>query len=80
MVEIVVADRGRGIPVEYREKVKERFFRLDQSRNTPGIGLGLNLADAVVRLHRGKLLLEDNNPGLRIVVMLPEAQAGQKAA
>ena len=80
MVEIVVADRGPGIPAAYREKVKERFFRLDQSRNTPGIGLGLNLADAVVRLHKGKLVLEDNNPGLKIIVMLPEVVAGQKAA
>lgn len=80
MLEIIVADRGPGIPAEYREKVKERFFRLDQSRNTPGTGLGLNLADAVVRLHKGKLILEDNNPGLRIVVMLPEAQSAQKAA
>ncbi len=80
MIEIIVADRGPGIPAEYREKVKERFFRLDQSRNTPGIGLGLNLTDAVVRLHKGKLLLEDNNPGLKTVVLLPEHVAGQKAA
>ena len=80
MVEIVVADRGPGIPAEYREKVKERFFRLDQSRNTPGIGLGLNLTDAVVRLHGGKLTMEDNSPGLRVVVSLPEHLAAQKAA
>jgi len=86
MVEITVADRGPGIPAEFREKVKERFFRLDQSRHTPGIGLGLNLCDAVVRLHKGKLLLEDNNPGLRSVILLPEyvgpivpAEAASKA-
>jgi signal transduction histidine kinase len=72
MVEIVVADRGPGIPEEFREKVKQRFFRLDESRNTPGTGLGLNLADAVVRLHKGKLVLEDNAPGLRSVMLLPE--------
>ncbi|TAL37819.1 MAG: HAMP domain-containing histidine kinase [Alphaproteobacteria bacterium] len=80
MIEIIVADRGPGVPAEYREKVKERFFRLDESRNTPGIGLGLNLADAVVRLHKGKLMLEDNNPGLKTVVTLPEFQSDKKAA
>lgn len=80
MVEIVVADRGPGIPEEYREKVKQRFYRLDESRNTPGTGLGLNLADAVVRLHKGKLVLEDNNPGLRSVVILPEYVAEKKIA
>lgn len=72
MIEIIVADRGPGVPEEYRERVKERFFRLDESRNTPGTGLGLNLADAAVRLHRGQLILEDNAPGLRAVIMLPE--------
>ena len=80
MVEIVVADRGPGIPEEFREKVKQRFFRLDASRNTPGTGLGLNLADAVVRLHKGKLVLEDNAPGLRSVVLLPEFTGEPKAA
>ncbi|MDE1153256.1 MAG: HAMP domain-containing sensor histidine kinase [Micavibrio sp.] len=72
MLEIIIADRGPGIPAEFREKVKERFFRLDQSRNTPGTGLGLNLCDAVVRLHKGKLMLEDNDPGLKSIVLLPE--------
>jgi len=80
MVEIVVADRGPGIPEEFREKVKQRFFRLDESRNTPGTGLGLNLADAVVRLHKGKLVLEDNDPGLRSVMLLPEFTEDVKKA
>lgn len=80
MIEIVVADSGPGIPAEYRERVKERFFRLDASRNTPGIGLGLNLAEAVVKLHKGKLVLEDNNPGLRSVMLIPEFTGEAKAA
>ncbi|MBI1215990.1 MAG: HAMP domain-containing protein [Alphaproteobacteria bacterium] len=78
MVEMTVSDKGPGIPAEFRERVKERFFRMDASRNSPGLGLGLNLADAVVRLHRGKLLLEDNAPGLRCVVLLPELPHGVK--
>ena len=77
-IEIIVADTGPGIPEEFREKVKERFFRLDESRNTPGTGLGLNLADAAIRLHSGKLVLEENTDsstgtGLRAVAQLPES-------
>jgi signal transduction histidine kinase len=68
---IVVADDGPGIPADEREKVRERFYRLDPSRGTPGSGLGLSLVEAVVELHRGELRLEDNHPGLRAVVMVP---------
>jgi signal transduction histidine kinase len=68
---IVVADDGPGIPADEREKVRERFYRLDPSRGTPGSGLGLSLVEAVVELHRGELRLEDNHPGLRAVVTVP---------
>ncbi len=72
-VRLGVADRGPGIPEEAREKVKERFFRLEGSRSAPGSGLGLSLASAVARLHDGRLVLEDNAPGLRAVLRLPLA-------
>ncbi len=62
--EIVVRDNGPGIPVEDRERVFERFIRLENERNSPGNGLGLSLVQAVVRIHRAKLKLEDNEPGL----------------
>jgi signal transduction histidine kinase len=68
--EIVVADDGPGIPEEEREKVQERFYRLDRSRTTPGAGLGLSMVAAVVALHGGELRLEDNRPGLRAVILL----------
>lgn len=70
-VELVVADRGPGIPEADRGRVLERFVRLDQSRSKPGFGLGLSLASGVVRLHGGQLRLEDNAPGLRVVMALP---------
>lgn len=66
-----VADRGPGIPEHMRDKVVERFVRLEQSRSVPGSGLGLSLASAVARLHGGELKLEDNEPGLRAVIVLP---------
>jgi len=65
---VVVADDGRGIPVEQREKVLQRFVRLDTSRSTPGNGLGLALAHAVTTLHDAELELGDNAPGLRVGV------------
>ena len=70
-VTCTIADNGPGIPELFREKVKERFFRLDQSRHEAGTGLGMSLADAVAKLHNGELKLEDNNPGLRISLILP---------
>jgi len=70
-VRIVVADSGPGVPEEARERVFDRFYRLEASRTTPGNGLGLSLARAVIRLHGGDIRLEDNAPGLRAVITLP---------
>jgi signal transduction histidine kinase len=70
-VRICVADRGPGIPEEERSHVLERFVRLETARSRPGFGLGLSLATAVARLHGGQLVLEDNEPGLRVVLVLP---------
>lgn len=70
---LVVADHGPGVPENMREKVKERFFRLESSRSTPGSGLGLSLAAAVADLHGGEMRLADNDPGLRVEILLPTA-------
>ncbi len=70
-VRIVVADRGPGIPEAERGRVLERFVRLETARSRPGFGLGLSLAAAVARLHGGTLRLENNEPGLRVVLALP---------
>jgi len=72
-VVLTVADNGPGIPEGDRAHVIERFVRLEQSRSLPGSGLGLSLASAVVRMHRGELKLEDNAPGLKAVITLPRA-------
>ncbi len=70
--EISVADDGAGIGPEDRARVLRRFVRLEQSRSRPGTGLGLSLVAAVARLHGGSVRLEDNAPGLRVVLSLPE--------
>jgi len=71
LAEIVVTDRGPGVPFAERERVLDRFVRLEASRSEPGSGLGLSLVAAVARLHGGSLRLEDNEPGLRVVLALP---------
>ena len=64
----VVADNGPGIPAEARDKVFQRFYRLEESRTTPGSGLGLALVSAIADLHGLGLKLEDNAPGLRVTI------------
>ena len=70
-IELVVADQGPGIAEIDRPRVLGRFVRLENARSRPGSGLGLSLAAAVARLHNGSLRLEDNEPGLRVVIQLP---------
>ncbi len=70
---LAVADNGQGIPLLEREKVKQRFYRLDKSRSTKGSGLGLALVAAVTNLHGATLMLEDNKPGLTVRVAFPRA-------
>lgn len=67
-VAILIADSGPGIPEEFRSKVFDKFFRMEQSRNTKGNGLGLSLVAAIARIHDAKIMLEDNNPGLIVRV------------
>lgn len=66
--EAQVNDNGPGIPEAEREKVFDRFYRLDRSRTTKGSGLGLALVKAIAALHGLSLALKDNNPGLAVVV------------
>jgi signal transduction histidine kinase len=73
--ELVVADRGAGIMPADRARVVDRFVRLENSRTRPGSGLGLSLAAAIAHLHGGELRLEDNQPGLRVVISLPLSHA-----
>jgi signal transduction histidine kinase len=64
----VISDDGRGIPERDRDKVFDRFYRLETSRNTPGSGLGLALVAAVAELHHARIRLADNQPGLRVIL------------
>ena len=71
-VEVTVTDDGHGIAVEDRDRVFDRFTRLDQARDTDsgGSGLGLPITRALLRRSGGDVRLEDAAPGLRAVVRL----------
>ncbi|WP_182419671.1 HAMP domain-containing sensor histidine kinase [Bartonella sp. HY038] len=70
-IRVIVADNGPGIPEGERDKVTERFYRLEKSRTHPGSGIGLSLAKAVMKLHGGSLIFEDAKPGLKAVLIFP---------
>ncbi|MDX1975215.1 MAG: HAMP domain-containing sensor histidine kinase [Rickettsiales bacterium] len=73
-VGVLIDDRGPGISTSEKEAVFRRFYRGDASRSTEGNGLGLSLVKAIVDLHQGSIVLEDNNPGLRVRVTLQSYQ------
>ena len=74
MVTVRVSDTGAGIPEEMREKVFERFFRLDKSRSkeTGGTGLGLAIVKHAVQYHHGTICVEGaQGEGTTFVLRLP---------
>jgi signal transduction histidine kinase len=80
-VEVCIADNGPGVPLSERERVTERFVRLEAARTSPGVGLGLALVSAVARLHQGGLHLRDgigpsDRPGLGAALVLPALPKG----
>jgi signal transduction histidine kinase len=70
-VSVAVSDNGPGIPEVDHERVTERFVRLEKSRSEPGSGLGLSLAKAVMKMHKGELKLANNASGLTVGLNFP---------
>jgi signal transduction histidine kinase len=68
---LVVSDDGPGVPADDRMRAVQPFVRIGQSGRPDSSGLGLSLVSAIARLHRARLSLENNEPGLRVVVELP---------
>ncbi|MFB7216008.1 sensor histidine kinase [Streptomyces sp. NPDC056255] len=76
---LVVADDGPGIPGADRERVFDRFTRLDdaRARDTGGSGLGLAIVRDIVEAHHGTTHIADNRPGTRLIVLLPVGHSKQ---
>lgn len=72
-VALKVSDDGPGIPAADRERVLQRFVRLDSAQAEPGSGLGLSLVAAVCRFHHAQLRLDDAGPGLQVTLLFPHA-------
>lgn len=77
MIEIAVSDEGRGIPVEWREKVFDKFFRVENKvadlPKSKGTGLGLAIARGIVEAHGGKIWIErnENSKGAKFIFTVP---------
>lgn len=71
-VVLSVADNGPGIPQGERERVQQRFVRLDAARGTSGHGLGLSLVRAIASAHGAILSLGDAEPGLIATIEFAE--------
>jgi signal transduction histidine kinase len=66
-----VTDTGPGISEQERDAVLRRFYRSDKIRSTPGVGLGLNLVAAIVKLHGFRLAIHSGQGG-RLEIICPD--------
>jgi len=72
MIAIEVADDGPGIPQALQARALEPFVKLDQARSAGGFGLGLSIAQEIMKKHDGSIALMPNAPhGLRVRLSLP---------
>jgi signal transduction histidine kinase len=73
-----VTDSGSGISEQEREVVLRRFYRSEKMRSTPGVGLGLNLVAAIVKLHGFRLAIH-SGPGGRVEIICPDPRPNSMA-
>jgi signal transduction histidine kinase len=83
-IDLDVSDAGPGIPAAERERVFERFYRVEGD-STRGTGLGLAIARTIVERHRGSITLEDASPGapspgLAVRIRLPIGDIAPRAS
>ena len=67
-VVLMMADNGPGINDQEKQRVFERLYRINKSRNDGGLGIGLTLVKAVTELHQGEIRLYDCHPGLGVEI------------
>ncbi len=71
---IAITDTGKGIPAEALPHIFQPFYRADESRKEAGFGLGLPLADRIVKLHKGTISVQSvPDQGTSFTIVLPVA-------
>lgn len=73
-IQIAISDNGIGISEEEQKKIFNRFYRIDNARDrSTGFGLGLNIADEIVKMHNGSIKVESEiNEGSTFTIILPK--------
>jgi two-component system, OmpR family, sensor kinase len=80
VVEIAIEDRGLGIPLDEIGRIRERYYRASNVGSIPGTGMGLHLADEIIRQHGGRLEIEsEEGKGTRVAVFLSVDGPGKRA-
>ena len=77
-VRLTVSDNGPGIAAADRARAGQPFVRFGHGQCRRAAGWACSLVAAIARLHRGRLELQDNEPGLRVLVDLPAARRTQR--
>lgn len=74
-VQIVISDSGVGIPKSDLPNIKNKFYKANRTR--PGSGIGLALADEIIRRHKGRLEIDsEEGVGTTVTITLPTAEPG----
>jgi two-component system, OmpR family, sensor histidine kinase ArlS len=74
MIVISVLDQGKGIPENEIQKIFQPFYRVEENIASEGFGLGLALADKIIKLHNGRIEIESNaGTGTKFTILLPSS-------
>jgi signal transduction histidine kinase len=74
-LKITIRDKGKGIPDEELKTVFQPFYRIEENVATQGFGLGLSLADRIIKLHKGSIEVRSElHVGTDFFIFLPPAQ------
>ncbi|UPM53682.1 sensor histidine kinase [Gottfriedia acidiceleris] len=73
-IHVIISDSGLGISKEDIERIFERFYQADRSRNKKGTGLGLSIVQKIIEIHHGKIEVESVvGKGTSFTIMLPKS-------
>ncbi|HVK97066.1 MAG TPA: HAMP domain-containing sensor histidine kinase [Flavisolibacter sp.] len=73
---ITIEDKGSGIPKEEAGRIFQPFYRVQENRIEGGFGLGLSLADRIIKIHKGSIQVESEpGQGTKFIIQLPPARS-----